>query len=133
MTEQAYYPEEDWPAGERFCRCLGIKANQGRREGETFSLPRTALAYLARKPWYWYRLFPALDEYWLCKHFIRMINWEADKYRNEKNAGLADSIVRQARQNLDRESPKDWPELGGLAVQKLAHLRYYEELKDKQA
>ena len=119
---------EDWPAQQLFCRRLGITLCLEWERGEAFTLIKAARRYLIRQPWYWYRLIPALREYGDCKYHLAYLRREAGKVRTVRNRVLVEHILQQAAMNLVRESPENWPELGGLFSQKLAHLGYYDEL-----
>ena len=62
-----------------------------------------------------------------------MLEREGDKIRTDKNRDMVAHFIRQAGLNLVQESPCDWSEIIGLQSQKLAHLRYYEDLIGKYA
>ena len=120
----------DWPARALFCHKMGIDVSQTPEERNDTGLGRAVLFFLLAKPWFLYRLLPAYLEYCECKLHMHMLYQEADMYRTDENAGLVDHIVAQTGQSLVRESPKDWSELCGLAMQKLAHLQYHDDLKN---
>jgi len=131
MTVYLDERDNDWPAQERLCRDLGVSHQQIKRNSTAFQLRKVIFSYLAKRPFGLFRLLSALDDYWDCKIQLRILTHEAEKYESERNHAMIEQIVRQAGQNLIRESPADWPELIGLFCQKLAHLRYYDEFAGK--
>ena len=90
------------------------------------------MSYLKREPWRFYRVLLVIIEYLDLKTYIRYIHSQAERVRNEKNDELADAIIDRACMSMIEEARRDWPELSGLAAQKLAHLKYHEELKRKK-
>ena len=122
---------KDWAAQERFCRKLGLSRAPD-TDKVAFGLTKAVFAHILRKPWQLYRLFPALVEYGDCKMYLVLLESEARKVRTPRNGDLVDHILMQGGRCLVRESPKDWPELCGLVVQKLSHLKYYDEWTAKR-
>ena len=120
--------DDNWPAQERLCRSLGISYSRANTESSAFHLRKAVFSYLIKKPLRLYRLLLLINEYWNCKLYLHVLKTDGDKVRTAQNKEIVDQILDQAGQNLVRESPDDWSEIVGLHSQKLAHLKYYEEL-----
>ena len=118
-----------WAAQVCFCRVLGIPYHSATDPEGEFRVGKALACSLAYVPWRWLRLAAATGIYWECRLHIDMLCDEADQVRTESNAELTYQILDYTRFYLVKESTKDWPELGGLAIQKLRHLDYHEEIK----
>lgn len=119
---------KNWPAQERFCRSLRISFSWMKGEGRPFSIRKAFIAYMLSQPWHGYRLVPAMEDYVCCNMYINSLYWEAENVRTAVNGEIVDHILMQAGRDLIRESPADWPEISGLATQKLHHLDYHDDI-----
>ena len=71
-------------------------------------------------------------EYFDFRTHVLFLYHHAEGVRNDKNSELADDIIKSACASMKGEAKGDWPEISGLAAQKLAHLGYHDELRKKR-
>ncbi len=101
-------------------------------ERGSLSVSMMALRYFSRFPWRFFFLASELFEYMDFKSNINYLYYQAEKVVNEANEELARTIIKNACLSLERENRREWPEISGLAAQKLAHLRYHEDMLKKK-
>jgi len=75
----------------------------------------------------------ALEIYWECVCYIQYILHQAEALRNPENRELVDQIVAHCMEDLSANARGGWGELSGLAVQKLRHIVFYEDVKEYAA
>ena len=125
MTDYAEHKDRYWAAQERLNKSLNTFT-------DTFSVRKAAWLFLSRNPWRLLKLAYSLFEYIDFKSHVTYLYDLADKIRNKKNSELADAIIERTCLSLLNEDRRDWAEISGLAAQKLAHLKYHEDLKRKR-
>ena len=125
MTDHAEHRDRYWAAQERLNRSLNTVT-------ESFSVKKIVWLFLSRYPWRFLKLAYSLFEYIDFKSHITYLYDLAEKIRNKRNSELADAIIERTCLSLLNEDRRDWAEISGLAAQKLAHLKYHEDLKRKR-
>lgn len=75
----------------------------------------------------------ALETYWECGCYIRYILHQAEAVRKPETRELVETIVAHSMVELSGSLRGAWSELSGLAVQKLRHIGYYEDVLEYAA
>ena len=113
------------------CRALHVpycQAKIGAGSDKVFSVSKALSLCVLRSPFGFVRSIPALIDYYTFKSHINYLHSHADRVRNSRNSEFADDIIDTACRIMLIEPSKHWSELSGLSAQKLAHLKYHEEL-----
>jgi hypothetical protein len=75
----------------------------------------------------------ALEMYWECGCYIKYVHHQAEAVRKPETQELVEKIITHSMEDLSRSVRGAWGELSGLAVQKLRHIGYYEDVLDYAA
>lgn len=123
-----------WPAACQMALTLGYSPVFTQRDAESSDAWRLFWRSVKAHPIPGFaRGWLALEMYWECGCYIKYILHQAEAVRTPETRELVEKIVAHSMEELSSSQRGAWGELSGLAVQKLRHIGYYEDVLDYAA
>lgn len=123
--------DSQWPALYHLAADLGFSPERSGNAAGSADVRRLLWRFIRSHPFKgWVRGWLALEGYWECNCYIRYLLRQAEAVQHGDNAPLIRQIIRHAQEDLAFSHRDAWGELSGLSVQKLRHVRYYEDVFD---
>ena len=121
--------DSQWPALYHLAADLGFSPERSGNAAGSASAHGLFWRFIRSHPFSgWIRGWLALEVYWECNCYIRYLLHQAEAIQNDDNVPLVRQIIRHAQEDLAFSARDAWGELSGLSVQKLRHVRYYEDV-----